>query len=40
LNRLKAHEITVDEVLALEYIPREIIIHLRETGVLTVQQEE
>ena len=40
LNRLKAHEITVDEVLALEYIPREIIIHLRETGVLTVQQKE
>ena len=40
LSRLKTNEITVDEILALEYIPREIIIHLRDTGVLTIQQKE
>ena len=38
LNRLKAKEITVDEVLALEYIPSEIISYLRKTGTLTVRQ--
>jgi len=40
LARLKADEITVDEVLALEYIPREIIIYLRDTGALAVQQKD
>jgi YkoY family integral membrane protein len=40
LNRLKAHEISIDEILALEYVPREIIAYLRETGVLKVQQKE
>ena len=40
LSRLKAHEITVDEVLALEYIPREVILYLRDTGVLAFQQKE
>ena len=40
LGRLKAQEITVDEVLALEYIPREIIVYLRDTGALAVKQKE
>jgi len=40
LSRLKAHEISIDEILALEYVPREIIAYLRETGVLKVQQKE
>jgi predicted tellurium resistance membrane protein TerC len=40
LARLKADEITVDEVLALEYIPREIIIYLRDTGALAVQPKD
>jgi YkoY family integral membrane protein len=40
LARLEADEITVDEVLALEYIPREIIIYLRDTGALAVQQKD
>jgi len=40
LGRLKAHEITVDEILALEYVPREIISYLRDSGVLRVQQKE
>jgi YkoY family integral membrane protein len=40
LSRLKAHEITVDEVLALEYVPREIISYLRDSGSLRVQQKE
>lgn len=40
LSRLKANELTVDDVLALEYIPREIISYLRDTGALTVQQKE
>lgn len=39
LNRLKAHEVTVDEVLALEYIPREIISHLIDSGTLVKQKE-
>ena len=39
LNRLKAHEVTVDEVLALEYIPREIISHLIDAGTLVKQKE-
>ena len=40
LNRLKAHEITVEEILALEYVPGEIISYLRDSGALTVQQKE
>ena len=40
LNRLKAQEISIDDVLALEYIPREIIAYLRDTGVLAVRQKE
>jgi len=40
LLQLQAKEITVDEILALEYVPREIISYLRETGLLFVQQKE
>jgi predicted tellurium resistance membrane protein TerC len=40
LHRLKAHDLTVDEVLALEYIPREIVLYLRDTGALAVKQQE
>jgi len=40
LNKLKAKEISVDEVLALEYVPREIIAYLRDAGVLTLQRKE
>ena len=40
LTRLKAQEITVDEILALEYIPREIIMYLRDAGVLSVKGKE
>ena len=40
LSRLKAHEVTIDEVLDLEYIPREIISYLRDTGALTVRKKE
>ncbi len=40
LSRLKANELTVEDVLALEYVPREIIAYLRDTGVLTVQREK
>jgi hypothetical protein len=39
LGQLKADEISVDEILALEYVPREIITHLRQTGILSVQQK-
>lgn len=39
LGQLKADEISVDEILALEYGPREIITHLRITGILSVQQK-
>jgi len=39
LRKLKAHEITVDDILALEYVPREILLYLRETGVLQVKQK-
>jgi len=38
LNRLKAKEISVDEVLALEYVPREIIAYLREKSMLTIRE--
>ena len=37
LSRLKAQEVTVEEILALEYVPREIISYLRDRGVLKVQ---
>jgi len=40
LSRLKANELSVEDVLALEYVPREIIAYLRDTGVLTVQREK
>jgi len=40
LHRLKKNEISVDEVLALEYIPKEIIAYLRDSGVLAVRQKE
>jgi len=38
LSRLKANELSVEDVLALEYVPREIIAYLRDTEVLTVQR--
>jgi hypothetical protein len=40
LRRLQANEISVDEILALEYVPREIILYLRDTGAFAVQQKE
>jgi len=40
LSRLKANEISVEEILALEYVPREIILYLRDTGAFAVQQKE
>ena len=40
LNLLKTDEITIDEILALEYVPREIISYLRQTGALSVQQKK
>lgn len=40
LNQLKAHEVTVDEILELEYVPRQIIDYLRDKGILTIQQKE
>ena len=40
LSRLKANEITVDEILELEYVPREIILYLRNAGVLAAQQKK
>ena len=40
LNLLKANELTVDEILALEYVPREIITYLRESGTLSVKPQE
>jgi hypothetical protein len=39
LNRLKENRITVEEALALEYVPREIIVYLRDTGALAVKEE-
>jgi hypothetical protein len=39
LSQLKADEMSVDEILALEYVPREIISYLRQTGILSVQQK-
>ena len=40
LSLLKANEITVDEILDLEYIPREIISYLRQSGTLSVQPKK
>lgn len=40
LSRLKANEVTVDEVLAMEYIPRGIISHLVNSGALAVRKKE
>ena len=40
LSRLQAKEVTVDEVLALDYIPREIISYLKESGTLTIHRTE
>jgi YkoY family integral membrane protein len=40
LSRLKANKISAEEALALEYIPREIIVYLRDTGALKVNQED
>ena len=38
LSRLQANEITVEEILALEYVPREIISYLRENSMLTFRE--
>jgi len=38
LSRLQAKEVSVDEVLALDYIPREIISYLKESGTLTIHR--
>jgi YkoY family integral membrane protein len=38
LSRLQANEITVEEILALEYVPREIISYLREHSMLTFRE--
>ena len=40
INLLKTDEITIDEILTLDYVPREIISYLRQTGALSVQQKE
>lgn len=40
LKRLQAGEISVDEILALEYVPRQVITHLRDTGALEVRRQE
>jgi len=40
LSKLKAGEIGVDDILALEYVPREILLYLKDTGTLSVQQKE
>ena len=40
LSRLQAKEVTVDEVLALDYVPREIISYLKESGTLTIHRAE
>jgi hypothetical protein len=38
LSRLQANEITVEEILSLEYVPREIIAYLRENSMLTFRE--
>jgi YkoY family integral membrane protein len=40
LSRLQANEITVDEILALDYIPREIIAYLREKNILSIHKAQ
>jgi hypothetical protein len=40
LSRLKANRISVEEALALEYVPREIIVYLRDSGALEVKQNK
>jgi len=40
LSRLQANEITVDEILAMEYVPREIISYLRENNILIIHKAE
>jgi YkoY family integral membrane protein len=37
LGQLQTHAITVEEILALEYVPREIITYLRENNMLKVE---
>jgi len=39
LDQLRTSEITVDEVLALEYVPREIIAYLRQAGILAIRDK-
>jgi len=38
LSRLQANEITIEEILALEYVPREIISYLRQNSMLTIRE--
>ena len=38
LGQLQKQEISVDDILSLEYIPRDIIIFLRNKGIITVRQ--
>jgi YkoY family integral membrane protein len=38
LGQLQKQEISVDDILTLEYIPRDIIAFLRNRGIITVQQ--
>jgi len=40
LSRLQANEITVEEILALDYIPREIITYLRENNMMIIHKAE
>jgi YkoY family integral membrane protein len=40
LSRLQANEITVNEILALDYIPREIIAYLREKNILSIHKAQ
>jgi histidinol phosphatase-like enzyme len=40
LSRLKENDITIDQILALEYVPLEIITYFKNTGTLRVQQKE
>ena len=40
LSRLQANEITVEEILALDYIPREIITYLRENNMMIIHKTE
>ena len=40
LSRLQANEITVEEILALDYIPREIVTYLRENNMMIIHKTE